>query len=223
MVFDVLGTVVDEESARKTAAAQLLASAASHNDAVRFAEEWAVSETERIDAVAHGHHPWSSCDEIRADALRTVASRSPDPDLSGDALRAAALFGRDIRPWPDSVEAVDALRSRCPVFALTNGSRSTMTEMFRRTGLAWTELVTADEVCTFKPNARMYERLASATAVHPNTTLYVAAHEWDLDAARGHGYSTALVRRPGVVEHARFDHIIQDLNEVVGLLIDTSE
>lgn len=219
MVFDVLGTVVDEASARRSAAAQLLASTASRDDIVRFSEEWEGLETQQIDAVAHGHSQWSSCDEIRADALRSVAIRHPRAEWRESTLHTAALFGRDVRPWPDSVRAVDTVRSHCPVFALTNGSRSTITEMSRRTGLTWTKLITADEVGTFKPNARMYERLGSTTSVDPSTTLFVAAHPWDLDAARRHGYNTALVRRPGVVERALYDHDVADLDGIVSLFI----
>lgn len=219
VVFDLLGTIVDEVPARRSAVAELLSSTVVHDGVVRFAEEWEGLETEQIDAVAHGRSQWSSCDEVRADALRAVASHYPRVGFVESALRTAALFGRDARPWPDSVRAVDILRSRCPVFALTNGSRSTITEMSSRTKLTWTELVTADDVGTFKPDARMYERLETVTAVDASTAVFVAAHPWDLDGARRHGYRTALVRRPGVVERAMYDHDVQDLNGIVSLFI----
>lgn len=218
VVFDVLGTVVDEESARRQAIATLFGSANADGNGVEpFTEAWEALETEWIGAVASENRAWATCDDMRAEALHDVASRHPEILFSTDALTRAALFGRDIQPWADSVHAINALHASCPVFALTNGSAPTMAEMSRRTGLNWTELISADEVETFKPNARMYERPRVRVNVDPRRTLFVAAHPWDLDGAKLHGYKTALVLRPGVIAQSGYDHVVQDLNGIAAL------
>ena len=222
VVFDVLGTVVDEDAARKRAAATLFASVSSSGDAVEpFALAWDAVESDLIGGVASGRGPWATRDVICLNALQDTVRRHPDVSFSPEALTEAALFGRDIEPWAESVRVIDALRAERPVIALTNGSAPTMAEMSRRAGLRWTELISADEVETFKPNPRMYERLTSRGIADPHTTLFVAAHPWDLDAAARHGYRTALVLRPGVPAQAGYDHLVDDLDGIAALFSDT--
>jgi 2-haloacid dehalogenase len=221
LVFDVLGTVVDEDAALLRAATKLLDSADLDSDVAEvFARLWAAEETQRMDAVRHGERAWASHDELRAEALRFVVSDYPDGDFADDALEEAALFGRQIEPWPDSVAALEAIRGVCPVFALTNGSAATMAEMSDRTGLRWTRLISADEVHTFKPSPQMYEWMRVRGGLDTGRTLFVAAHPWDLDAAKRLGYRTALVLRPGVVgSTGDYDHEARDLNEIAQLVL----
>ena len=172
-----------------------------------------------MDAVRHGERPWASHDELRAEALRSVVTNHPEGNFSVDALEEAALFGRRVEPFADSVPAVETMRGDHPVFALTNGSAATMAEMSERTGLEWTQLISADEVQTFKPNPEMYERMRVRGGLEPGRTLFVAAHPWDLDAAKRHGYRTALVLRPGVLRSAgRYDYEARDLNEIAEMV-----
>ncbi|BBZ25885.1 haloacid dehalogenase [Mycolicibacterium madagascariense] len=224
VVFDVLGTVVDEDEARKRATATLFASAGRSADAVdAFALAWDEAESELIGAVAGARAGWETHDAICLKALRDIVRRDEaGASFSAEAMSTAALFGRDIEPWPESVRAIDALRAERPVIALTNGSAPTMAEMSRRTGLRWTELISADDVETFKPNPRMYERLTSRGIAEPRTTLFVAAHPWDLDTAAQHCYRTALVLRPGVPAEAGYDHLVDDLDGIVALFSATA-
>jgi 2-haloacid dehalogenase len=183
IVFDVLGTVVDEDAALRRATAELLDSADVDSAVVdAFAQQWAAQETQQMDAVRHAKRSWASHDELRAEALRSVVTNYPDGSFSVGALEEAALFGRQVEPWADFVAALEAMRGDHPVFALTNGSAATMAEMSERTGLEWTQLISADEVRAFKPSPEMYERVRVRGGLEPGRTLFVAAHPWDLDA-----------------------------------------
>jgi 2-haloacid dehalogenase len=220
VVFDVLGTVVDEDAALRRAAADLLEPA--HLDAAEvesFARRWEACEAELMDAIGDGARSWSTHDVIRSEALRDVVERLPHDGLSSRALDEAASFGRRIEPFAESVKAVTVLRRDHRVIALTNGTRATMIEMSDRAGLEWTRLISADEVRAFKPSPLMYEQARVGGGLEPGRTLFVAAHPWDLDAAETHGFRTALVLRPGVPSSAgRYDYEVRDLSEIADLL-----
>jgi 2-haloacid dehalogenase len=78
IVFDVLGTVVDEDAALRRATAKLLDSADVDSAVVdAFVQQWAAQETQQMDAVRHGERAWASHDELRAEALRSAVTITP--------------------------------------------------------------------------------------------------------------------------------------------------
>ena len=197
VVFDVLGTVVDEDATVQRATREMFAAAAlPPEELTSFLDEWEREQSFRMDAIRTDGAAWSDSDTIRGAALRDrIRSRGwevPDPELEG-----LATVGHRLDPWPDSVDALERLSRHRPVVALTNGSFPQMTDTFVHAGLRWTLVLSADLVRTFKPAAAMYQLPATHLGVSPDQMLFVAAHPWDLDAAAAHGYRTALVRRPG--------------------------
>jgi hypothetical protein len=68
VVFDVLGTVVDEDAGRLHATTKLLGSP-DEGSAAAFAEQWATRETELVDAVHRGERSWVTQDDLGAEAL----------------------------------------------------------------------------------------------------------------------------------------------------------
>ena len=218
LVFDVLGTVVDEDASVRQAVSQLLGEV--DTPAVdEFAAQWSGRHAGLLEAVRAGERSWSSGDDLRQEALRTTLGEHPHLTPPADAVYEAATVGYRLEPWPDSVAALARLSRRLPVIAMTNGGAEQSSVMSERAGLTWTHLLTADEVERFKPDPAAYRLPLERYDLEPSTTLFVAAHPWDLDGAAGHGYRTALVRRPGVTApRDAYDLQVGDLGELADRL-----
>nr|WP_280633839.1 HAD family hydrolase [Stappia taiwanensis] len=98
--------------------------------------------------------------------------------------------------WPDVREGLAALRGHFIVVSFTLLSYRLVIDTSRRNGLTWDAVLSCEGlgVCKLLPEA--YRRAARRLQLAPEECLMVACHPYDLDAARGVGFRTALVRRP---------------------------
>jgi 2-haloacid dehalogenase len=197
VIFDVLGTVVDENGTVRREAGEMFAAASLPlGELSSFLDDWEAEQGSRMDAIRTEGAAWTDSDSIRRAALRDrIRSRGWQvPDSVAERL---ATVGHRLDPWPDSVAALERLSQHRAVVALTNGSVSQMVDTFVHAGLRWSLVLSADLVRTFKPADAMYRLPSTHLRISTTQMLFVAAHPWDLDAAAAQGYQTALIRRPG--------------------------
>jgi 2-haloacid dehalogenase len=223
LVFDVLGTVVDEDrTVQREARAMFAASVLPPEELASFLEEWEDEQATRMDAIRTHGAAWTDSDTIREAALRDRV-RARGWEIPEPVLERLASVGHRLDPWPDSVAALEKLSQHHAVVALTNGSISQMVDTFVHSGLRWSLVLSADLVQTFKPDADMYRLPPTHLRIPTEHMLFVAAHPWDLDAAATAGYHTALIRRPGTnaENDARFDLSVPTLGDLADLLVET--
>jgi 2-haloacid dehalogenase len=197
LLFDVLGTVVDEAGSivAETSAA-LAAEGADPGRGPGLAQEWAHRTDALTAQLAAGEAPWRSNDALRRAALHEAAAA----DLDGLALEVfddLALVGHRLRPWPDSAAALHALAGTFTVVALSNADLAQLADMSAAGGLAWHCVLSAELARTCKPDPAVYRMALDLLDLDPRQTMMVAAHPWDLRAAAAHGMRTAYVSRPG--------------------------
>jgi 2-haloacid dehalogenase len=217
LLFDVLGTVVDEAgSMRDEVAAALTREGASQAEAGQQAAALTAAWAERfgalVTAIGPGA-PWRSTDDLNAAALAGVLRDGPWR-LPEAAVRHLALAGHRLRPWPDSQTALRRLAGRFTIVALSNGNLSMLTELFAGAGLTWHGVLSGELVQAYKPDPAVYQFALDRLALDPRRTLMVAAHPWDLRAAARHGLRTAYIERAGegLPEPSdRFDLTVPDL------------
>ncbi|GAA4684445.1 haloacid dehalogenase type II [Frondihabitans cladoniiphilus] len=227
LVFDVLGTVVDEDGTVIRASAALLAGstartpiATSRAEAEAFAQEWMARHSADLQAVVAGDRPWLSGDALRREALESTLTMHPEVRPTPEGLDEAANVGYRLDPWPDSVAAINRLADVYTVIALTNGGTEQTEAMSERAGINWTHVLTGDDARQFKPHPAMYRLPLDEYRLDPEVTLFVAAHPWDLDAAAEAGYRTALVLRPEVEAPAdAYDLQVADLGALADALL----
>jgi 2-haloacid dehalogenase len=215
LLFDVLGTMVDEAGsmraelaaalgqrgagqtgAGQTGAGQTAAGqvgAGQQADALTSA--WLRRFDDLVTAIGAGA-PWRSTDDLNAEALADVL-RDGSWELSEETVRQLGLAGHRLRPWPDSQAALRRLAGRFTVVALSNGNFSMLTEMFAGAGLTWHCVLSGELVHAYKPDPAVYQLALDRLALDPQRTLMVAAHPWDLRAAAVHGLRTAYIERAG--------------------------
>lgn len=102
-----------------------------------------------------------------------------------------------LEPWSDSVAGLEALKSRVKIGTLTNGNLNLMVDMAKNGRLPWDFLMTADVLGSFKPDPEMYRKSMRLFDIEPERDAYkacmVAAHLYDLQAAKACGMTTVFV------------------------------
>jgi 2-haloacid dehalogenase len=225
LVFDVLGTVVDEAgSIRSQVMTALAAAGAGPAAGPALAARWTAATEARTERIAAGQAPWRPNDEVRRAALLEAVAGHPGPAPGAAALEELALAGHRLAPWPDSGPALQALARSYTVVALSNASLAQLADMFAAGGLTWHCVLSSELARAYKPDPAVYRLALALLGLDPAATMMVAAHPWDLRAAAGHGLRTAYVARPGegVPEPGdRFDLRAAGLAELAARLAGT--
>lgn len=107
----------------------------------------------------------------------------------------------DLRPWPDSIAALRAMRGAglrlAYVSNLTPDMLRTITENAGATGLFEHQLST-DAVRAFKPDPRAYRMAETAFDLPRKSIVFAAFGGWDAAGAKSFGLDTFWVNRLGV-------------------------
>lgn len=211
LLFDVLGTVVDEAGSMRAELEAALDQVDAGQQAEALAEAWARRFAALVAPIREGA-PWRSTDALNAEALADVLRGGPP--LPEATVRQLALAGHRLRPWPDSPAALRRLAGRFTIVALSNGNLSMLTDLFASAGLTWHGVLSGEMVHAYKPDPAVYRLALDRLALDPRRTLMVAAHPWDLRAAAAHGLRTAYIERAGEGAPApsdTFDLTVPDL------------
>ncbi|CAE6447294.1 unnamed protein product [Rhizoctonia solani] len=98
-------------------------------------------------------------------------------------------------PWEDTLDGMALLKARFIVAALSNGSAKDLIAMDRASGVTWDYILTSDLTSTIKPSPDSYKTAIRLLGLKPEEIAMVAAHEYDLDAAKTHGMKTIYIDR----------------------------
>ncbi|WP_037305484.1 haloacid dehalogenase type II [Amycolatopsis orientalis] len=191
LVFDVLGTLVDEPAGIRAAIAEV-APRAEPDELVALWQGHIATEQRRI---VGGDRAFAASDVLDREAARLVAEASRG-ELSQKDRKALATAGQRLPPWPDTVEGLARLAEHHPLIGLSNACRSTLLRINANAGLRWHQALSAEEARTYKPDPAVYELAVKVSGAPPDRLLMVAAHAWDLRGAQRVGLRTAYVARP---------------------------
>jgi 2-haloacid dehalogenase len=224
LVFDVLGTVVDEAGSIAAELSAVVAAAGRDpQEAAVLASAWSDHLEAMFDDVVAGRAGWRSNDELRRAALLRALADQKITDLPAVAVDELALVGHRLRPWPDSPQALTTLAESYALIALSNADLAQLVDMFSAGGLRWHGVAAAGLVKSYKPDPAVYRMALDQFGLNPDETVMVAAHPWDLRAAAAHGLRTAFIARPGegvCSPEDRFDVSADDLAHLARLLND---
>ncbi|WP_199435314.1 haloacid dehalogenase type II [Qaidamihabitans albus] len=193
VVFDVLGTMVDEPGGLR----------AEIRDAIPASDDASVDELltvwqEHVELqqrrVGQGRRAYVNSEIIDGEAAVRVADHAGLADPATIARLATA--GQRLPPWGDSVAALERLAQRFPVLGLSNAGRTALLRLNAYAGLRWHQALSAEAVLAYKPAPAVYQLAIDTAGCPPERVLMVAAHAWDLRGAQESGMRTAYVRRP---------------------------
>lgn len=215
VVFDVIGTLVDDEQAW-AAIAVCVAAEAGVTASADLHTRWAALLERHINAVVEGSAPWRPHQQLINDSAReaiTCAGGNPSPE----ALALVASLDSEYLAWPDVAPATASLRRNRLVAGVSNGDLGSLARLANANTISWDIAVSTGTARTFKPAPAAYEYAIDALDIDPNRTLFVAAHPWDLRAASSHGFRTAYIARPGAKRPSASDSFDVEADDVLAL------
>ncbi|MFB9837484.1 haloacid dehalogenase type II [Actinoallomurus acaciae] len=218
VVFDVLGTLVDEPAGIR-AGIRALDPSLDDPGVERLLSLWQRHVDREQRRVLGGDRPYLPSDALDQEAARLVADAVGVEDPA--AVAALALSGRRLPPWPDTVAGLARFAERFPLIGLSNASRTALLGLNAHAGLRWHQALSAEDAQTYKPDPAVYRLAVTVSGRPPERLLMVAAHAWDLRGAQGLGLRTAYVARPVGDPPAasdRFDLHARDLADLAGQL-----
>jgi len=115
--------------------------------------------------------------------------------VDGEKRAELTLDWHRLKGWPDSTTGLHELKKQVIISTLSNGSAKLLVDMAKYTDLPWDIIFSGDLLDSFKPNPKMYLGAASHLSLPPNKCAMVAAHIYDLAAAKKYGLRTVYVRR----------------------------
>lgn len=101
-----------------------------------------------------------------------------------------------LAPWSDVPNGMARLHGRCGIAVLSNMSVATQSALKQHAGLPFDRTLSAETVHKYKPTPAVYQMAVSSLGVSPGEIMMVAAHKYDLNAAKALGFKTAFVARP---------------------------
>lgn len=193
VVFDVLGTLVDERSGLRAEIREAVSASpyASVDELCTLWQQHVEVEQQRI---TEGHRTYVNTEIIDSEAAQRVADHAGLADPATIARLATA--GQRLPPWGDSVAGLARLAQRFPVLGLSNASRTALLRLNAHAGLRWHQALSAEAVLAYKPAPEVYQLAVDVAGCPPERVLMVATHAWDLRGAQAKGMRTAYVQRP---------------------------
>lgn len=191
VVFDVLGTLVDEPGGLATAIRE--AAPDTEADIEELVDLWLGHVEKEQARVVRGERAYANSSIIDAEAAQAVADRTGIEDPAVIAHLAKAE--QRLAPWEDSVAGLERLSWHFPVIGLSNASRAALLRLNAFAGLRWHQALSAESAGTYKPDPAVYRLALDAAGCAPKHILMVAAHAWDLRGAQALGMRTAYIGR----------------------------
>ncbi|MDE0051166.1 MAG: haloacid dehalogenase type II [Rhodospirillales bacterium] len=197
LLFDVFGTVVDWRTGVAREVEAFFADSEHEVDSVAFADSWRAKYQPSMEEIRSGRRGYTVLDMLHRENLdATLAEFGLDDAVDDEGRARLNRAWEALPPWPDAVPGLNALHGRYLLAPCSNGSIAMMARLARSAGLPWDAIVGADIGRGYKPQAAVYIASAAALGLAPAQVMMVAAHNFDLAAAREAGLATAFVARP---------------------------
>ncbi|MFC5956312.1 haloacid dehalogenase type II [Streptomyces pratens] len=192
VVFDVLGTLVDEPAGIRAGMREMDPSL-DDSRVEQLLSLWQEHIDREQRRILDGARPYLTSDALDLEAARLVTNAAGVDDPAATA--ALALSVRRLPPWPDTVAGLARLDERFPLIGLSNASRTALLGLNAHAGLRWHQALSAEDARTCKPDPAVYQLAVTVSGLPPERLLMVAAHAWDLRGAQRLGLRTAYVAR----------------------------
>lgn len=194
LLFDTYGTVVDWRPAVLAALVEVGRARGLTVDWEQVLADWEPRPIQ--DRVNAGALPWMTMEQIHRRAATEALARHGVTDLSPEDLDRLVHVRWALPPWPDSVPGLTRLKRRYVISPLSNASFAGMVRLAKFAGLPWDCIITAENARRYKPAPEVYRTAVALLGLPAGQVMLVAAHNYDLRAARSEGWHTAFVPRP---------------------------
>ena len=196
LLFDVFGTVVDWRTSLPKWLERFGQERNLKADWVNLVDDWRAAYQPSLARVRDGERPYVTLDTLHRESLDSLLPRHALSSLAESDRCEMARAWRWLDPWPDTVAGLRRLQRKYVIGTLSNGGVGLLTDLAKFSGTPWDVVLSADLFQHYKPDAAVYRGAAEFMARPPRALMLVAAHNYDLEAARSHGWRTGFVARP---------------------------
>jgi 2-haloacid dehalogenase len=227
LLFDVFGTVVDWRTSLIRRFSSFGRANGLETDWASLADDWRAEYEPAMKKVRDGDRPWTSLERLHRESLDGLLPRYGLSALSDDQRQQLVMGWHYLDPWPDSVAGLTRLKSKYIIGTLSNGGIRLLTDLARHAELPWDVILSSDNFRHYKPDPSVYLGAAELLDTSPVNVMLVAAHNYDLGAARSHGFKTAFVARPteygprqsrDFKAESDWDFVAKDFEELASLM-----
>ena len=196
LTFDTFGTVVDWRSSIIGDFRAFGRGKGLKVEWEKLVDDWKTAYRPGMDAVLSGQWPWTTVDRIYRIKLDELLPKYGLGGLAEDEKIHLNRVWHRLNPWPDAVTGLTRLKRKYVIAPLSNGDVACLTDMAKHGGLPWDVILCAELFKRYKPDPAVYLGAVAYLGLEPHEVIMVAAHNYDLGAARSHGMRTAFVARP---------------------------
>jgi 2-haloacid dehalogenase len=197
MTFDIQGTVFDYYQPFARISNALNDRKGLHLNWSGFLGDWNAGAVSIIEAIIADKRAWIPPGQIFRESLDTLLSARGLTSQIDDADRAdlMSVWGQMV-PWQDSVEGIGRIKREVTVAALSNAGMAGIIALAKHSGVPFDAVLTGELVHSYKPSLDVYRAASSYLGFPPGEIMMVAAHKFDLKAAKAAGFKTAYIPRP---------------------------
>ena len=196
ILFDVFGTTVDWRSSIIVELERFGDENGLSADWNEVADRWRAGFRDLQGRIARGERDWITMDEIHREVLDELLRDLGVAELPEGKVAHLNRAWHRLNPWPDTVEGLTLMKRDHIVGTLSNGNLSLLVSLAKHGGLPWDCVLSTEMFGAYKPNPEVYLGAVKMLDAAPGEVIMVAAHAYDVDAAREAGLRTAYVFRP---------------------------
>jgi len=196
VVFDVFGTCVDWRGSLVAMLERFGAASGRAADWTGLVDAWRGRYQPQMEECRAGRRPWTTLDTLHRESLDRLLPEFGLADVPESERADINLGWHRLRPWPDVVPGLVALKRRHVIGPLSNGNFALLANLAKFAGLPWDAIFSVELFQAYKPQPATYVGVARLMGVAPADVMLCAAHNDDLAAARACGLATAFVSRP---------------------------
>jgi 2-haloacid dehalogenase len=222
LTFDLFGTVLDLGGSLTPFIAQFLQSKGSKASADRFWEQWRARqriEQYQDNIMMLGHSGYLET----ARRAFTYTLGLNHIQATKDEVKEFMRAWQELSPFPDVVPALERLKARYQLVALSNGEPHFLDHLVKnRIKWQFDQVISVQVVGAFKPHPGVYLRAAAILGREMRECLMVSAHSFDVMGAKACGYRGAFVTRYGLpYEDSPYqpDVVVKDFKELADVLL----
>lgn len=197
ITFDLYGTLLDLEATFAPAFEGFLGERDPSLDPAGFVRtwEWAYLHEGMVDTFLGC--PRTPFEELRRRTLSQMLSQA-GVEHSRDDIEHLLTVRAKPTLFPDVAEALTALRGRYTLSVLSNGDLAVLERIVSTLDIPVHRTISVEQADCYKPDQRVYRKAAELLGTDSGQILHVAAHAWDIRAARVSGMRGAYIDRHGI-------------------------
>jgi len=227
LLFDVFGTVVDWRSSLIARFEQMGRDQGLSADWATLVDDWRGEYQPAMNKVRSGQREWTPLEQLHRESLDMLLSKHGLGQVNTQLREEMVRGWHFLHPWPDSVAGLRRLKQKYIIGTLSNGGLRLLTDTAKFAHLPWDVVLCSDLFRHYKPDPKVYLGAARLLDTDPKNIVMVAAHNYDLAAARSHGFKTGFVARPAeygprqesdLSAEADWDYVANDFEELAAQL-----